>query len=167
MTIVLEPPPPSREALRVWLVEQAGKPYLWCGKGERRMVDGAGLVACFDCSGLVTVGLVAAGYPPICTRLGCDARGRTLVGYHSAQRLWNDLEPTGLPFALDLAFYGRNERHVEHVMFVWGDGRVYGSCGGNSSTTDPSEALRRGQGVKFRPHPKYRPDLVGFRRTPF
>ena len=139
-----------RQALTQWLLEQEGKPYVWAAKG----------VAAFDCSGLVSAGLVAAGYPSTCPACGLDMRN-----FHGAARLWSELEPTETPEALDLAFYGPPHK-VNHVVFVWCDKRVFGANGGNEYTTTTAIAERRGARVCFRRGTHYRPDLRGFRKLP-
>jgi murein DD-endopeptidase len=128
-----------------------GCSYLWDGKGPNT----------FDCSGLITWALKAAGGP--------DWRYT-----HNAQVLADVLEPceTMLPGEVLVAFYGKDWDHVGHVMVVVGDGRVYGACGGDSRcTTVEKSAARQGGGarVRFRGTPDYRPerDLLGFRRLQY
>jgi hypothetical protein len=150
----------SRAALQAWLLEQYGAPYVWSAKGGLRKVDGRER-PCFDCSGLVTSALLEAGHPRLCAQCGQGLRT-----WHNAQRLWDELEPTETPGELDLAFYGLDGQHVNHVMFCWPDGRAYGAAGGNSGTVDPAEALRRGAKVQFRSSPTYRPDFLGYRKLP-
>jgi cell wall-associated NlpC family hydrolase len=155
--------PDKRRELAEWLIEQLGSPYVYGAKGGLRMVDGAPMHA-YDCSGLVACSLAHVGHPPICPRCSLD-----LKGFHNAQRFWDELEPLGpgeKPAELDLAFYGWDQSRVDHVMYVWGDGRALGSTGGNRYTTDPVEALRKGQKVQFRSSPFYRPDCLGFRKLP-
>lgn len=131
-----------------WVQRQVGCLYRWGGKGQH---DSTGRPM-YDCSGLVTCGLLA---------VGCDDWRQT----HGAARLYDDLAATAAPAPMDLAFYGR-PGHVSHVVFVWGDGRVLGACGGNESTTTEEIARSAGACVKFRTSIKYRPDLRGYRVLP-
>lgn len=157
---------PSRVAFMGWLLKQEGKPYLWAAKGELNPLAHA---ECFDCSGLITCGMVEVGWPRICARIEC-ADGKDWLGFHNAQRLFDHFEPLGpgaTPRAMDLAFYGSSPRNVDHVMVLWGDGQVFGASGGNRHSIDPVDTLRRGQKVRFRPSVTYRPDLIAIRSLPF
>lgn len=116
-----------------------GQPYLWCGKGP----------TAFDCSGLATWCLRAAGGPDWRTT-------------HNAQRLWDGLPGVPKPAPGDLVFYGRLDR-VVHVMVWWGDGRVFGACGGDRGTTSLELAAARGARVRFRRSAEYRVDVLGYR----
>lgn len=132
----------TRLMLHDWLVEQEGRYYLWGSKGPDN----------FDCSGLVTCGLLAMGLP--------DWRAT-----HSSARLYSVLDDTMEPLPMDLAFYGPPSG-ITHVMFVWGDGRVYGACGGNSGTLTLQVAREQKAKVQFRHKVLYRPGFRGFRRIP-
>jgi hypothetical protein len=132
----------ERIRLHDWLLEQLGKPYLWAAKG----------MDAFDCSGLATCGLLA---------MGCPDWRQT----HNSSKLWAVLPPTREPMPMDLSFYGPPGL-VTHVMFVWGDGRVYGACGGGRLTTTLAIAHVVGAKVRFRSRVDYRPDHKGFRRIP-
>ncbi len=48
-------------------------------------------------------------------------------------------------------------------MVAWGDGRVYGACGGNSDVTSPEIAEAKSAMVQFHKCIPYRHDLLGFR----
>lgn len=139
-----------RQQLQDWLLQQEGKPYVWASKGQNA----------FDCSGLVTAGLVEVGYPKTCPRCNLDMRG-----FHSAARLWDELEPTEEPAPLDLIFYGA-PGHISHVVFLWCDGRVFGANGGNQHTTSTAIAEKRGARVGFKRGILYRFDNRGFRKLP-
>lgn len=123
------------EAFLRWCLERVGKPYVWGAKGPDA----------FDCSGLVTAGVLACGGP--------DWRQT-----HNSARLFDVLAPTQWPVAGGLAFYGPPHR-VVHVMVVVGDGRVFGAAGGGSQTTTPT----KGACVQFRASVDYRRDRRGFR----
>lgn len=149
----------SRIDLLAWCLKHEGAPYTWGAKGDLHP-NGKISVPCFDCSGFVTAGITACGLPSICHKCNLGLRS-----FHGAQRIMDEWEPTTTPHALDVALYGR-PGHANHVMFVWGDGRVYGASGGNSSTTSPQVAARIGACVKFKPSAGYRPDLLGYRVNP-
>lgn len=121
---------------------QEGKWYIWDSKGP----------AFFDCSGLVTFAVKLAGGP--------DFRAN-----YNSQKLWNELEPLDMvqPGQVALALYGADEHHVEHVMVVTGDGRVFGACGGRKSTTTLDEAKALNARVQYRPNAHYRSDFLGYR----
>jgi murein DD-endopeptidase len=119
-----------------------GKPYVWGAKGPDA----------FDCSGLVTWALHECGGP--------DWRNS-----HNSARLFAELAPVEKPQEGDLAFYGQPGR-VTHVMVCWGDGRVYGACGGDSTTTSVEMAKLRKAKVQYRAKADYRPGFLGFRRLP-
>lgn len=127
-------------------ITQDGKPYLWARKGPDA----------FDCSGLVSWSIHAAGGPD-------------LRWYYNAQRLWDELEPTRpQPRVICLALYGyavNGGEHVDHVMWCTGDGRVFGACGGGRHTTSLEIASKEGAKVRFRPRPDYRSvsPLLGYR----
>jgi hypothetical protein len=144
-----------------WLLAQKGKPYVWGSKGNRHVIGGTIAIECYDCSGLVTKGLVELGHPRACRICKLD-----LCGFHNAQRLFDELEPVSVPAAMDLVFYGSGVRHVSHVMVWWGDNRVFGASGGNRDSIEAAVSLRRGQKVKFQATRDYRPDFLGFRRLP-
>jgi murein DD-endopeptidase len=122
-----------------------GLPYVWAADGPHA----------FDCSGLVCYCLAEVGGP--------DWRAT-----HRCQTLWEALPPTREPQPGDLALYG-TPGHATHVMLVVGDGRVYGACGGDSTTTSPELALQRGARVRYRLKVEYRhgrdgrSDFLGYR----
>lgn len=121
------------EALR-----HAGEPYIWAAKGPNQ----------FDCSGLVTYAILAAG--------GKDRRA-----FFNADKMYHEFEPVASPQQGDLVFYGV-AGHAHHVMIYMGCGCVYGSSGGNEYTTKPTS----GQCVKWHRSVNYRPDLLGYRKLP-
>lgn len=87
MSAVIVPPPPkmAREKFLDFVKAQLGKPTLWGGKG----------LEAFDCSGLVTCGIRAAGGP--------DLRAT-----HNADKLGNEtrpLLPTEKPLPGDLILF--------------------------------------------------------------
>lgn len=143
-----------------WLQAQQGCLYRWGGKGELSVMTDGQMRAVYDCSGLVTSAFFHVG-------------ARDLRQSHNAQRLWDELEPIAADeevLPLDLALYG--SEHINHVMFVWGDGRVMGACGGDHTTVTIARALEQHAKVQFRPVVDYRHDIHGvsefrgYRRTP-
>jgi cell wall-associated NlpC family hydrolase len=117
---------------------------------------GGETLRCFDCSGLVCYCLRMVGGPD-------------WSASHTADRMWKELPPTPTPRPGDLAFYGQPEQ-ATHVMLWTGDDRVYGACGGNSSTRTIALAQARGARVMFKLRVDYRysrstgkSDLLGFR----
>lgn len=129
---------PKRAQFVEWCQSQLGKPYIWGAKGPDT----------FDCSGLITAGLLACGHE--------DWRQT-----HNSARLFDKLEPVEKPEVGDFAFYGPPHR-VTHVMVVWFDGQVYGASGGNRDTITP----RPGAAVQTKRRVFYRRDFRGFRKNP-
>ncbi len=90
-------------------------------------------------------------------------------------RAWEELPETSTPVPGDLAFYGggNNGHPVSHVMVVllteWAagvpGGLCFGACGGDSSVTTYSEAVRRDAKVRVRQSIRYRKpdDFRGYR----
>lgn len=134
----------TRERFLEEALKLAGVPYIWAGKTEKGL----------DCSGLVTLSIKNAGGPD-------------LRAYHNCQRLWDEFLSTREPKPGDLAIYGRKDDkgHVRatHVMILMPDGRVWGACGGDSSTKTIELAKARGARVRYRAKPEYRIDLAGWR----
>jgi murein DD-endopeptidase len=128
---------------------EAGQAYLWGGKGGHVWHPVQGLALSpwpergYDCAGLVTVALRDVGGP--------DWRAT-----HSAQTLWDQLEPAAAdapPFGA-LLFYGRSEAQVTHVAVGLGRQHarlghlVVEASGGDSTTTSPAAARARGARVR-------------------
>lgn len=119
---------------------QLGSPYVWRGKGDLLWsANSPGFTRhnwgrnVFDCSGLVTWALWAAGGP--------DLR---LV--ENAQTLCDRLPPT-FGAGPHLRFYGEHDR-VTHVAFAWGEDSagpgvgprlVLEAAGGDHSTVSPTD----------------------------
>lgn len=134
---------PARYTFLAAVLALEGLPYRWGGKGPA-----AGGI---DCSGLVAWAAYVVG--------GLDVRHT-----HNSDRLWAELLPIDEPQPADLAFYGR-PGDPSHVVVCLGGllGPVIGANGGDSTTTTPQLAAARDAKVKRKPHPRYRPDLLGFR----
>ena len=125
---------PKRQAFLDAAKRIEGKPYVYGTDGPDT----------FDCSGVVAYCLLHAA--------GLDWRKTWW-----ADRMREKLPPTVTPAPGDLALY------PGHVMLVWGDGRVFGACGGDSTTTSIERALKRAARVRFRRTVDYRPDFLGYR----
>lgn len=140
-------------AFRDYLLEQEGKPYLWGSKGFEHELPSGGSIAAFDCSGLVCCAIKAAGGP--------DWRLT-----HNAASLVGELGPLLAfpPRSMCLAVYG--SPHIDHVMVVFEDGRVFGASGGGSECTSIDVSIRKGAAVHFRPSARYRADFRGFLPLP-
>jgi hypothetical protein len=141
--------PDARLAFLGFVLAQEGKPYIWGAKGPDA----------FDCSGLVTAGLVHVGY--------ADLRQT-----HNAHGLFRRFPTTLSPKPGDLAFYGRQSaagivEHISHVVVVTGSGdEIIGANGGNKYTTSAEIAARSGARVKRKPTYLYRPDFIAFGVSP-
>ncbi|MET0403051.1 MAG: NlpC/P60 family protein [Cystobacter sp.] len=118
----------------------------------------------YDCSGLVTASILEAGGP--------DLRQT-----HNSQVMY--LPPKDTPKAhrgfapatwkkggpVLLAFYGKDDFSVEHVMLALPDGRAFGACGGGRKTVTLADAARDRAFVRYQPTHNYRRqrDLLGYR----
>lgn len=141
-----------------YALERIGSPYIWGGKGEMVWtIDGLKPNGfrrdVFDCSGLVTSALLAAGGP--------DWRAS-----HSAQKLAENLieVPGATPIA-ELLFFGANASHIIHVAICLGrmsnehGGEIIvDAAGGDSSCKTLEIAAQRNACV--RTHINNRKDFV-------
>jgi len=127
---------PTREQILDRLLTYQGAPYVWKGKGLHLWTP-AGLALhsfgepVFDCSGLMGVAILEAGGPDWRATKSADA-------YR-----------TSLPFAESWEFgalriYGDGQK-ANHVSFVVRPGYVLEAAGGDSTTTSPAEARKRGR----------------------
>jgi hypothetical protein len=115
---------------------QTGKSYIWAGKGDYRIDSSGNVVALdspgFDCSGLVTCALHAAGFN--------DHRNDW-----NAQAMFDTLS-TALPRPnLALAFFGQGMKDIHHVCIcLEGDvtGWVIEAAGGDQRTLTPQDGAR-------------------------
>ena len=123
---------------------QLGKPYLWGAKGPDA----------YDCSGLVTDSLRAAGGP--------DLRPT-----HNAQKLYIEASPVadGVLAPGDLVFYGMSPQAVSHVVILCAGGKVFSASRGDRTVTTLAIAQQRGAKVVCHPTMLYRRDVVGTRRN--
>lgn len=151
--------PVTREVATFYkhLLSQEGFPYTWpvesngySGKGlpNSKYPDGR------DCSGAVTWALWKAGH--------ADWRG-----IKSTRHLFAELRGVELEHARpgDFALY-RDERagHVNHIMVLTEDGRVFGADGPGPSCLTPDDAERLNARVRYRPFTYRKP--AGFRINP-
>lgn len=139
------------------LLSQEGFPYTWPVEANR--YSGKGLPDSMypdgrDCSGAVTWALWKAG--------AADWRG-----IKSTRHLFAELRSVELEQALpgDLVLY-RDERagHINHVMTLTEDGRVFGADGPGPSCLTPDDARRLDAFVRFKPFTYRKP--AGFRVNP-
>lgn len=118
-----------------------------------------------DCSGLVIECLKKVGRLPAGFR---DVAAQGLFGYYNKR--------TRAPQLCDLVFYGKDEKHVVHVMFYLGSGQlpaqdstpalsdrelVIGMCDG-AQEMKAKDARWLGAGLHVRTSPRYRKDLLGY-----
>ena len=140
-----------------YATSKAGRHYVWQGKGTLCWTP-SGLkphkwtgLEVFDCSGLVTSAIHAAG--------GADWRGT-----HSAQTLWDSLEPAEAHQLGALHLYGSGPRGVTHVALALGGGRIVEAAGGDSRTLSPADAVRSKASVRV--GWERRSDFLGARSLP-
>lgn len=128
-----------------------GRPYLWAHKGDKvwtpKGLRPHGLEGLFfDCSGLVTWGLLQAGW--------FDVRAT-----HSANVLMHELKAcAGDPQPGDFAFYGYGD-NAQHVEVMAADHRLYGAMGTRATTKPTPDREVRYRRVS-------RPDLIAWRMNP-
>lgn len=144
----------TRQRFLELAIDQLGCPYIWGGKGEHyEYAQGDVRFRVFDCSGLVTFCLHAAGGP--------DWRMD-----HNADALYRMLPITVSAEPGDLAFYGPVGGPAIHVVIHVGNGKgaIIGSNGGSSdcTTIERSEEHRAGVRIDVR-GPHYRRDYIGSR----
>ena len=142
---------PFTRAVVDFALKQAGKPYIWAGRGdfvvrdERKVstaavgVDGGNV---YDCSGLVTDAIRAAGGPDL--RLNWNA-----------DRLWRalpvvDAESDDSDDDFRLRFYGAKGGIATHVAIAIGNGLVIEAAGGDSKTLTYKDAVLSGACVAIR-----------------
>jgi murein DD-endopeptidase len=143
------------DALVNWAESKAGCWYCWPTKENGysgKWLKGAKYPETSDCSGLVTGALYFG------------VKGPDWRATHNAQRLMGLCKPVVAPRPGDLAFYGPGKNAINHVMVVQAGGRVFGACSGNSDTTSPEIARKKGAYVRSRQSHLYRPDFRGFGR---
>lgn len=127
------------KALIDYAMSFVGIPYLWGGDDP---------ILGVDCSGLVQELLAAAGEDP--------------PGDQTAQALYDHFIKTGSQKVMGagaLAFYGKSEKEITHVVFMVNDWQAIGANGGGSKTVNKEEAAKANAFVKLRPV-YYRKDLV-------
>lgn len=148
-----------RLKLAGYWISQLDKPVLWAAKGSY-VVDPAGLVvaidedSAFDCSGLVTCGLLRIGAP--------DHRADW-----SAQRLANEMPITDKPELGDLGFYGKSWDEVVHVVGCLEGGHVISADGATSKIRTLAEAQKSGARVRVHQGVAYRVGFLGFRSNTY
>lgn len=137
----------QRTRLLEWAIARLGCWYGWNMDGPDR----------WDCGGFVCDGMRFVGLP--------DHRAT----WGSAD-LYRELEPVAPEEVrpMDMAFWTGKApgSKVEHVMFVVGDGRLIGACGGGHKTLTVEDAKRDNAKVRFRESIHYREAFVGYRRLP-
>lgn len=153
---------PWRYDLRNLLLDLVGRVhYEWGGQ----LINWTSREGRADCSGLVIECLKKIGRLPAGFR---DVNAQGLFGYYNKR--------TRSPQLCDLVFYGKDEKHVTHVMFYLGRGQlpvedstvalaerelVIGMCDGDQEMR-AKDARWLGAGLHVRTSPRYRKDLLGY-----
>ncbi len=142
------------EMFGTYVLNQAGRPYVWCGKGLLLWTPAGPVVSpfaptpVFDCAGLITCGLYFANYK--------DIRFKA-----NAHVLYSTLVPTDEPGPWDFACYGSKVGNkASHIEVMTANHRLFGAIGGDHNTLKPTV----GAMVKYRL--KERTDLLGWRINP-
>lgn len=135
----------KRLAFLNFAMRHEGKLYRWGSNGPDD----------FDCSGFIVCGMRQP-----------DVFGASYLD-RSCAKFW-EMPKVGVPRPGDLCVYRGRNGQPNHVMVsVDGGltGRVFGACGGDSTTTTPELAAAKGARVQFRRSPNYRVGdygLLGF-----
>jgi len=118
-----------------------GKPYIWGGDDPMKG---------FDCSGFIIEILKSVGILPE-------------KGDWTAQALYNLFNGNYKTVVTggSLAFYGKSEKKITHIMFCIDYQHCIGSTGGGSKTKTIQDAIDQNAFIKMRPI-NYRNDLIGF-----
>jgi lipoprotein Spr len=128
------------ELLKLYALSLIGTPYFFGGDDP---------MSGFDCSGLVSEMLRAAGLVPYNFRT-------------NAQGLFNEFKskatPT-LPALGAIAFFGKSVSEITHVAFCLDSFTMVEAGGGDSSTTTDAVASKQNAFVRLRPV-KFRKDFL-------
>lgn len=127
--------------LRAYALSMIGKPYFWSGDDP---------VSGFDCSGLVSELLRAAGVVP-------NSYRDTAQGLYTKFSADGDVNRWAFG---SLAFYGKDWNSITHVGFALDSYCMIEAGGGNSETTTEATASTRNAFVRIRAI-KYRKDFLG------
>lgn len=111
----------------------------------------------YDCSGLVAAAIKAGGGPD-------------MTGTHNAQKLSDESRPlleTEHPDAGDLGFYGKDWKHVIHVVLFCAGGKVISADGATWGITTLEQAKASRCMVRLHEGPHFRGDYLGAKRPPW
>lgn len=106
-----------------------------------------------DCSGMVIWG---------CRQLSTPFD----IGRPTADWFWKHLEQVGAPEDGDVACYG-DDGVAHHIVVCLPQGRVASMSGGSPECTTAEYALAHHAWLRVYESPRYRDDLLGFRRIDF
>ena len=135
------------DILRQYAMSFVGIPYKYGGKTP---------MSGFDCSGLVSEVLKAARILAPHDELNAQQ----IFDKISTEGSWNVLK------AGSLAFYGTDNKHIDHVVFLVDTDTAIGASGGDSTTILVEDAKSRQAFVKMR-NVNYRKDLIAVIRPRF
>lgn len=153
---------PFSRAVVAYGLRQLGQPYIWAGRGDYVLrdarkaptssvgVDGGRV---YDCSGLVTDCVRAAGGPDLRLNWNADRLWRTLPVVDE------DTDDGDEDFRL--RFYGPKGGRAVHVALALGNGLILEAAGGDSKTLTYRDAVLSGAcvGIRF----EGRADFLGHR----
>ncbi len=140
----------ARSKFVAYALNQLGHPCLWGAKGVDPV---SGLVA-FDCSGLVTCALVAAGGP-------------NLEHVDNAQALYDATQPIPVEVAEpgDLLFYDDGAGHIIHVGIWLAGAHAIDAAGATPRLPTIELAQQSGASVRTHDRVPYRQNFAGVRRN--
>lgn len=141
-----------------WALRKQGLPYVWAAKGlllwgplmSEPTAKSHGCDEAFDCVGLVTAACHAVGGPDLRFVWSC-------------QEMFENLAQPTLGEQCRLKMYGPDVKNVQHVAIELSSWHQLEAAGGDHTTTNYMQALKRGARVAVRDCQEGRKDLLGYR----
>ncbi len=147
----------ARRVVSYALLRQ-GQPYVWGAKGLLCWAPTgpvptpikAGCNEAYDCIGLITAAVYAAGGPDLRFEMNC-------------QVLWNEGSMPALGEQRRLRLFGPSPQSVTHVSIELGPDYQLEANGGDHTTTNLMAATKRGAKVRVTDIDQGRQDFLGVR----
>lgn len=150
--------PNFARAVIAWALKKQGLPYIWGGKGllswgplmSEPTAKNHGCDEGFDCIGLFTAACHAVGGPDLRFDWSCQ------------EAFINLAQPT-LGEMGRLKLYGPDVKLVQHIAVELSPWHQLEAAGGDHTTTNYMQAIKRGAKVAVRDAQEGRRDLLGYR----
>lgn len=138
----------ARTKFMGYVLAQVDKPCLWGAKGDDA----------FDCSGLVTCGIRAAGGPDLTKTVNANALAKNT----------RPLLPAEKPLPGDLIFFDAERDGIdEHVGIVVDENTALDAEGATSRVTSLEEAVKRHAKVRLHSGHQYRKSFRAIHRNTY